>query len=76
MAKINLQIRLPEDLEMRLTSLAPKSKSSFVRKAIEEKIQRETDKKLEAAWVKALQAKPEDTKVAEPWVKAESWGPK
>jgi len=75
MAKTNLQIRIPEDLDSQIAALAPKSKSSFVREAIEEKIHREIDKKREAKWIQALKKNPEDSKDSGTWLKAESWEP-
>lgn len=76
MSKTNLQIRIPEEVDSQISQLNPRSKSDFVRKAIEEKIQREMFKKLESQWIEALAEKPEDAKEAKQWLKAESWGPR
>ncbi len=76
MSKVNLQVRLPEEIDAQIAELAPKSKSDFVRQAVLEKIQREKFKKLEEEWIDALKKKPEDRKEAERWLKAEGWNPK
>ena len=73
MAKVNLQIRLPEEIDSQIAKLAPKSKSDFVRQAVQEKVQREMFKKLEEQWIEALKKDPEDSKEAEVWIKAEHW---
>lgn len=61
-------------MEEEIERLAPQSKSIFVREAIEEKIRKEKERRLEEAWVKALRKKPEDKEEAEDWLKGESWG--
>ncbi len=76
MPKTNLQIRIPEEINSQISQLSLGSKSDFVRRAIEEKIQREMFKKLEEQWIEALSHKMEDFKDANKWLKAESWGPK
>ncbi len=76
MSKVNVQIRLPEELNAQIAGFSPKSKSDFVRKAIEEKIQKERFRLLEEKWIHALSKHPEETKESETWLKAESWGPK
>ncbi len=73
MAKTSIQIRLPEELEAEISHHTKKSKSSFVREAIEEKLRREKDKKLEEQWIKALQKHPEEE--GEIW-STEAWGEK
>ncbi len=73
MPKVNLQIRLPSEVDEEISKLAPASKSSFVRQAIREKIQRDLFQKLEEEWIKALKRNPEDAGEAETWLKAESW---
>jgi hypothetical protein len=78
MQKTNLQVRIPPEVDSQIAHLAPKSKSDFVRKAVEEKIRREMGRRLEAQWIEALKKHPEDaakgSKDAEAWVKAEAWG--
>lgn len=76
MSGVNVQVRLPSELDSRIEELAPKSKSAFVREAIEEKIQRERFRRLEERWIKALEKNPEDSKEARRWLKAEEWGPR
>ena len=76
MAKVNLQIRVPEEVESEINRVAPRSKAAFVREAIEEKIRRERDQRLEDQWIRALQSQPEDVKEAQKWLKAEGWGPR
>ncbi|MBI2335991.1 MAG: hypothetical protein HYU97_04435 [Deltaproteobacteria bacterium] len=76
MAKTNLQVRIPEEVNSQIAQLKFHSKSDFVRQAIEEKIQRELFKKLEEQWIEALAKKPEDLQEAKKWLQAESWGPK
>lgn len=73
MQKTNLQIRIPPEIDDQIARLAPESKSAFVREAIEEKIRREREKRLEDQWIKALHRHPEDSKEADAWLKAESW---
>ncbi len=63
-------------MEKEIDKFAPKSRSSFIREAIEEKIRRETNRKRVEKWIEALKKNPEDLRYAEDWVKAESWGPK
>lgn len=74
MHKINLQVRLPEEIDKELSRLSPSSKSEFVRQAIEEKIRREKTRILEDQWIQALSSHPEDKKEAEEWLKAGNWG--
>jgi metal-responsive CopG/Arc/MetJ family transcriptional regulator len=78
MAKTNLQVRIPEEIESQISELAPHSKSEFVRQAIEEKIRRERDRRREEQWIEALKKNPEDPKEAKKWLKIEreSWGPR
>jgi hypothetical protein len=76
MAKTNLQIRVSEEIVNQIGKVSEKSKSEFVREAIEEKIRREMDRKRVEKWIEALKKKPEDVKEAENWLKAESWGPR
>ena len=76
MAKTNIQIRVPEEVASQIEELAPPSRSAFVREAIQEKIQREKFRQLEAEWIEALAKKPEDLQEAKRWAKAESWGPR
>ncbi len=76
MPKTNLQVRITPEMSAKIDKIAPGSKSEFVREAIEEKIQRELFKKMEAQWIEALIKNPQDTKYDEDWLKAESWGPK
>ena len=73
MHKTNLQVRIPPEIDSQIEVLAPHSKSAFVREAIEEKIRREQEKKLEDKWIKALAKHPEEASEAEVWLKAESW---
>ncbi len=73
MAKMNLQVRVGPETDAQIESLAPKSKSDFVRQAIEEKIQREMFRRLEAQWIEALKKNPERKRDAEDWLKAERW---
>lgn len=76
MAKVNLQVRLSEELDAQISQLAPRFKSEFVRQAVQEKIQREMFKKLEEQWIKALKKTPEEEREAQDWLKAEAWGPR
>lgn len=76
MRKNNLQIRISPQVDQQIAELSPQSKSEFVRRAIEEKIQREEFRKLEEQWVQALQKDPENVKETEKWLKAEVWGDK
>ena len=73
MKKTNLQIRIPEELDIEIENLAPHSKSEFVRQAIEEKIQKEKELHFEKQWIKALKKNPEDLREAEKWSQVESW---
>lgn len=76
MTKSNVQVRIPPEMESQISRLTPRSKSAFVREAIEEKIRRETFRRLEQDWIRALSKKPEDTRPVKDWLKAESWGDK
>lgn len=76
MAKVNLQVRLSEELDSQISQLAPRFKSEFVRQAVQEKIQREMFKKLEAQWVKALKKDSKEEASAQDWLNAEAWGPR
>lgn len=76
MAKTNLQVRIASETDAQLARLAPKSKSEYVRLAIEEKVRRDTFRGLEEKWIGALKKDPENSRNAEKWLKAESWGPK
>lgn len=76
MAKLNLQVRVPENLMAEMSKIAGKSKSAFVREAILEKIHAETYRQLEQNWIQALKKRSEDSQEAEDWLKAESWGTK
>ncbi|MBI2346687.1 MAG: hypothetical protein HYV03_07410 [Deltaproteobacteria bacterium] len=73
MAKSNLQVRIPHETDAQIASLAPKSKSEFVRQAIREKLQRETFRRLETKWIAALKQHPEENTEAETWHAAEAW---
>lgn len=73
MSKMNLQVRLPEEINNQINRLAPESRSSFVREAIEEKIQKEKNQRMEKAWIEALKAHPDKAKEDEAWLKAQSW---
>ena len=73
MAKTNLQVRLPEEMEEQIESLAPHSKSAFIRDAIAEKVRREQNKRLEEQWIRALKNHPHKESEVEDWLKAESW---
>ena len=73
MQKNNLQIRISEEMNKAIAELSPKSKSDFVRQAIEEKIQKEKAKKFEEQWISALKKKPESTQEAKQWLQIESW---
>lgn len=73
MGKVNLQVRVPFEVDKVISELSMGSKSDFVREAIEEKIRKEKFLKLEHQWVEALKRNPEDDKEAEKWFKAESW---
>ncbi len=76
MRNVNVQVRLPDDLDQKISRIASRSKSSFIREAIEEKIARERKKRLEEQWIQALQGHPEDEREAESWFQREDWGPK
>ncbi len=76
MAKTNLQIRLSDELDTQIEAFAPKSKSEFVREAIEEKIQREKDLRQEEAWIKALSKAKSSQKEDKTLEKAQTWGSK
>ena len=74
MKNSNLQVRISPEVEEEIERLAPKSRSAFVREAIEEKIRRDQDLHREAEWIKALSQNPEGTDGADDWLKAEAWG--
>lgn len=76
MQKINLQIRVPEEVSDQIEEISGKSKSSFVREAILEKIQREVHRRQEEQWIAALKKHPEDLSEARDWLKAEGWSSK
>lgn len=76
MRQTNLQVRIPNDVDFEITQLAPKSKSAFVRQAIEEKIRRERFRQLEQKWIEALGKNSEDVKETRRWLKTEEWGPR
>jgi hypothetical protein len=73
MQKVNVQIRVTAQLADEIERLADVSKSDFVRKAIEEKIQREKSRRLEEQWIEGLHKNPESTKESDDWLKAEAW---
>ncbi len=75
MAKTNLQIRIPPEMGLQIERLEPKSKSDFVRQAIEEKIRREMFQRLEDQWISALKKYPEITE-SDTWLMSNEWGPK
>ena len=74
MKNINVQVRLPPGLEENISKVAASSRSSFIREAIEEKIEREKAKMLERKWIQALKGHPEAEKETAAWLKMESWG--
>lgn len=74
MTGINLQIRIPPELDLQLKKLAPKSRSAFVRAAIEEKVRRETERRMEEQWIAALKKNPDE--FDEDLFKAQEWGAK
>ena len=76
MRKSNLQVRVPEEVSDQIEAISGKSKSSFVREAILEKIQRELHRRQEEQWIAALKKHPEDLSDAQVWMKAEGWGSK
>ena len=81
MRKTNLQIRIPEDLDVEITALSPRSKSDFVRQAIQEKIEKERSQRLEDQWIKALGikalAKKSDQRAEDNALEeAQAWGSK
>lgn len=76
MSKVNLQIRVPDETVEQIEKIAGKSKSEFVREAIEEKIRRELDRRRVEEWIAALKKNPQDLEHAEDWLKAGSWGPR
>jgi metal-responsive CopG/Arc/MetJ family transcriptional regulator len=73
MTQINLQVRIPTELDAALDEACDGNKSRFVRAAIEEKIARERARRLEQQWIDALVASPQPEEEA--WLEAESWGP-
>ena len=74
MAKTNLQIRLDDETAHDVDQLSGSSRSSFVREAIVEKIQRERARRLEMQWVEALKkTKTSPADEDRDWMKAESW---
>lgn len=73
MKNVNVQVRLPHDLDERVSKVASRSKSSFIREAIEEKIEKERMKRLEEQWIKALKGHPEEAKETEDWLRIEEW---
>lgn len=73
MKNVNVQVRLPQDLDEKISKVALKSRSSFIREAIEEKIEKEKMKRLEEQWIKALNGYPEEVKEAEDWLRIEEW---
>lgn len=74
MTGINLQIRIPPELDRQLKKLAPKSKSAFVREAIEEKVRRETERRMEEHWIAALKKNPDQSEFDEDWHHAQFRG--
>lgn len=77
MTKTNLQVRIPAEVDSQIAKLALGSKSAFIRRAIEEKVHRELDQRLEEQWIKALKKNPEEEDVeTQSWLKGESWGPR
>jgi len=76
MSKTNLQIRISPDVDEDIQKLSSKSKSDFVRRAIEEKIQREKDRLMQERWIRALKKKPDESAETNDWLKAEAWGEK
>lgn len=76
MPKTNLQVRVPEEVSDQIEEISGQSKSSFVREAILEKIQREVHRRQEEQWIAALKKHPEDLSNAQDWLKAEGWGAK
>lgn len=72
MQKTNLQVRVSSRVDKEIVRLAPNSRSDFIRQAIEEKIRKETFKRLELEWIKALTKSGEDSKETEFW--PEAWG--
>lgn len=73
MSKMNLQVRIAPEADAQIAQLTTRSKSEFVRQAIEEKIRRETFRRLEEQWIEAVKKNPENRKEAKAWLKAESW---
>lgn len=76
MSSTNLQIRVPEEVIHQINKISRKSKSAFVREALEEKIHRELDRQQEQKWIDSLKKHPEDLAEAEAWLRAEGWGDK
>ena len=76
MAKNNLQVRVDPKMESEIESLAPASKSDFVRQAIQEKIAREKNKALEDLWIRALQKDSDEGTLDADWMRSEAWGDK
>ena len=74
MSKVNVQVRLEETMGTEIAALAPRSKSAFVREAIEEKLQKEKFRRLEEQWIRALLNQPQAKPEREAWLKAEAWG--
>ncbi|MBI4412684.1 MAG: hypothetical protein HY541_09420 [Deltaproteobacteria bacterium] len=78
MTQINLQIRIPAEMDMRLGRIEFASKSDFVRQAIMEKLHRLEAEQMEKEWIKALKKEPkskQSKKAALAWLEAEEWGP-
>ncbi len=74
MGDINLQIRISRELNSKLTRFAKGSKSDFVREALEEKLQKETARRLEEQWIAALKKKRDTSADDDAWSAAEAWG--
>ncbi|MBI2339925.1 MAG: hypothetical protein HYU99_06125 [Deltaproteobacteria bacterium] len=72
MSKVNLQIRVPAEVAGQIKSLSP-SRTEFVRRAIMEKIKRDTDRQKEEQWIEALKKNPEDMKEAMKWIRIQKW---
>lgn len=71
---MNIQIRIPGATNKKINKLAKKSRAEFVRKAIQEKIQRELDRQKEEQWINALRSHSEDTQNIKDWLRANEWG--
>lgn len=73
MTVYNLQIRMDPKTIKKIDELSSKSRSKFVREAIEDKITRELELKQEKKWIEGLKKHAQTREESSDWLKAESW---